>query len=335
MTETKPHDFSCQEAALRAAGVEQLRSTDGLPESIVDEWKKIVRESNNAQVMLRIPREAKIKNPIEINYCLDQKLPHLAEDHLIVAEANSQVMIVIDYRGDSDYDHEKFSHQGRSLVIAEDGAHVTVIKVQRLGFAHGHADYNIAKLGPHAVVNWFTIELGSAQASTTIVNELMGQGSRVMVTTLFLGDKDRRLEQNYEMIHYGPHSVSEIKNHGALKDQSQSCFKGTLDIKKGAKKTEAREGQRVLLLNKGVHAHAQPILLCGEDDVKANHAASAGQLEEEKLYYLMTRGLTRDDAKRMVIEGSFRPLIDEIPLAAVRDQVQQEITRRFSHGEDL
>lgn len=334
MTEFKPYDYPYQRAAIGLEEVQLLKPEDrNLPPRIAEAWAGIKRDFRNTQVILRISKGVQVKEPVYLDYGLNEDCPHLIEDNLIVAEANSQSIILMDYS--SSPGGKGLIHKGRTKVIAEPGAQVTIVKLQRMGDEAQHEDYNTALVDKDANVKWFTVELGSKTAITTICNELAGKGSEAQAMALFLRDGQRKLEQIYEMIHYGEYSNSKVQSHGALQDQSQSRFIGTLDIKKGAKKTVAEEGQQVLLLDREVHAYAQPILLCGEDDVKVNHAASAGQLEENKLYYLMARGLTHQEAKKVIIEGSFQPLVSQIPLVEVRKRVQEEIARRLSHGSDL
>lgn len=306
---------------------------EGLSPEIKGIWQEWAREDANARSLIHIPRGAQVQEPIYLDYRFSDEAPELAEDILIIAEANSQVTLLVDYS--SPWETAGVNHQGSTKVIAGPGAHVTILKLQHLSGEALNKDVNTALLAEDATVQWFTIDIGSLRGETHISNLLQGKGSQALVKTLFLGDGAREFNQIYEMIHEGSHSFSKIESQGALQDTSKSFFKGTLDIKQGAFKTVAEEGQKVLLLNPGVEAVAQPVLLCGEDDVKANHAASAGQLEENQLYYLMSRGLSRKEAKGMIIEGAFRPLLDQIPIPAVQEKVEAEIARRLNHGNQL
>lgn len=306
---------------------------DALSPELKEIWREWIRENANARSLIHIPRGVQLTEPIYLDYRFNAETPELAEDIMIVAEANAQVTLLMDYS--SDWEVAEVKHQGKTKVIARPGAHVTILKLQRLSGEAVSEDINDAQVEGDATVQWFTIDIGSRKGETHITNLLSGKGSQALIKSLFLGDGEREFKQFYEMIHEGSHSFSKIESQGALQDQSKSFFRGTLDIKPGAFKTEAEEGQKVLLLNPGVEAVAQPILLCGEDDVKANHAASAGQLEANQLYYLMSRGLSHQEAKAMIIEGAFRPLLDQIPVPAVQEKVQEEITRRLSYGKQL
>jgi len=101
-------------------------------------------------------------------------------------------------------------------------------------------------------------------------------------------------------------------------------------MKRGAKKAKGNESEVVLLLDKTVRSDAIPALWCSEDDVQANHSASAGQIDENKLYYMMSRGLSIDEAKLLMVEASFNPVIDTLPSDTMRESIRDYIGRRIS-----
>ena len=94
----------------------------------------------------------------------------------------------------------------------------------------------------------------------------------------------------YEINHIGEQSESDILVNGALKDTAKKTFKGTIDFKKGASRSKGKEEEYAILLSEKVKNVAIPILLCQEDDVEGVHAASAGKMDEEILFYIMSRG---------------------------------------------
>ncbi|MNV83713.1 FeS cluster assembly protein SufD [compost metagenome] len=122
---------------------------------------------------------------------------------------------------------------------------------------------------------------------------------------------------------------SDIETRGVLKDTSKKIFRGTLDFKKGATRSNGAEGEHVILLSPSVKSDSIPLLLCGEDDVTGAHAASVGKIDENKLFYLMSRGFNEKEAKKLIIEGSFSDIIDEIPLIELREEILDNIQRRL------
>jgi len=294
------------------------------------ELTSIVESSYNAGIVLHIPKNIEVTNVIKVDYRLDEENSLLLDYNIILAEECSKVTIVADYS--SHKGAKNLFHNGVTKVIAKAGSEINIIKLQRLDDSSYNFDSNIAIVGRDAKVNWYTIEIGSLLSATDFTTYLDERGSEATLKSLFLGDGKRKIDMSYKMVHIGANSTSDIKSHGALKDEAYSVFRGNLDLKKGAKKSVGSESQTVLLLDKKVRCDALPVLLCEEDDVRANHAASAGQLEESKLYYLMSRGLSLVEAKKLIIEGSFRPMLDQIPLEDIREIVEQEVTRRIIYG---
>jgi Fe-S cluster assembly scaffold protein SufB len=119
---------------------------------------------------------------------------------------------------------------------------------------------------------------------------------------------------------------------GALLGSSEKTFRGTLDFLEGAKGSVGRENEEVVLLSPTVRNRSVPIMLSHEDDVDGHHAVSIGKMDEEKLFYLMSRGLDLADAQRLVVEASFNPVLDRIPDEALKTEIDEHLQRRLSNG---
>ena len=134
------------------------------------------------------------------------------------------------------------------------------------------------------------------------------------------------------MIHRGARSISKIDTKGVLLDRAKKVFNGKLDFKRGARHSKGEEEEYVILLDPTVKSDSIPALLCEEDDVEGAHAVSAGQINEDKLFYLMSRGLDERESKKLIVEASFRPIIDKIPIEDLRREVKDEIERRLIYA---
>ena len=126
---------------------------------------------------------------------------------------------------------------------------------------------------------------------------------------------------NYVVTHRGIRSNSQITTRGALKGEASKVFRGTIDFKRGASKSKGAEDEYCMILSPKVKAKALPLLLCDEDDVSGEHAAASGKIDENKLFYLMSRGLDYNDARRVIIEGAFNPIIDKIVDESTRNEI--------------
>ncbi len=132
----------------------------------------------------------------------------------------------------------------------------------------------------------------------------------------------------YSVFHKGRRSESILEGRGIVKDKAKKVFRGNLKFERGSAKSKGKEEEFALLLDKGVKADSIPTLLCDEDDVIGEHAASAGSIDQNKLFYLTSRGLSPKEAEKLVILSSFKPILEKIGDKSLEEAVVEEIERR-------
>ncbi len=113
-------------------------------------------------------------------------------------------------------------------------------------------------------------------------------------------------------------------------DNSSKIFRGTIDFKRGAHGAKGREEEHNVLLSSNVRNRTVPVILCAEEDVDGQHAASIGRIDENKLFYMMSRGLSLSDAKKLIIKASFEPVTAQIPLPDIREQISNYVEERIN-----
>lgn len=311
------------------------RPMDSFPldSSAIEEFKgengrflDLARKSYNSAVNLLIPKGAVIKDPVKVDFNLDEENPTLINYNTIVAEEDSQGTLIIDYRSEEGL--EGF-HNGLTMVYAKRNSVINIIKIQRMGDQALNFDSNIGITEANGRINWISIEIGGSITSSNFSSYLRGEASESNLSSIYLGDGDRKLDLDYNMVHMGPRSISNIDTKGVLKDRSRKMFKGNLDFRQGSRLSQGVEEEYVILLDPRVKSDSIPALLSHEDDVIGEHAASAGQISEDKLFYLMSRGLDENRAKKLIVEASFRPVINQIPFENLRAIISQEVERRL------
>lgn len=293
---------------------------------VSEEFVALGEKSYNTGIFVHAPRNTKLAEPIRLEYKLNNENPIVIDNNVIVAEENSEITVVIDYTTIDDVDT---FHNGVTKVYARDNAVVNIIKVQRMNSKSYHFDSQVAYSGYGAKVNWIQVELGAKNSVTNYINNLNEENSEANISSVYLADGERTIDLSYLMNHRGRRSLSNIETRGALKDKAKKVFRGTLDFKHGASRSKGSEEEYAILLDKTVKSDAIPLLLCSEDDVEGQHAASAGQIDSDKLFYLMSRGLDEKEAKKLIIEASFAPIIDKIPLEDLRNTITEEVHRRI------
>ena len=173
------------------------------------------------------------------------------------------------------------------------------------------------------------MELGAKINGISNKSYMEEDGAEIYIWPAYLADKDRQLDLEYSLVFKGLRTVGEIQARGAVKDTARKVFRGNLYFRQGASKSEGREGEFAILLDKGVDAHSIPTLFCDEDDVIGEHSASVGKVDEAKLFYLMSRGLSESRAKKLIVESSFRPILDNIDDEMIKENLLDELERRI------
>ncbi|SNV66237.1 SufB/SufD family protein [Veillonella rodentium] len=225
--------------------------------------------------------------------------------------------------------HELTNVSYLSEYDVKDSAKVVVKKVNLLPEHVQHIEHRYTKLEDRADVEYINIEIGGSENFLNYYHDLVGQESYIVHDIAYLGNKEQKFDIAMVMSHGGKKSFSDIHNLGALSGNAKKSFRGTLDFLNGATASEGAEEDTCLLLDPTVKSVSLPLLLCKEDNVVGNHAASAGQIDHNKLFYLMSRGFSETEAKHIIVESMIRPIIDRIgdeaieeaALAAVRNKI--------------
>ena len=176
--------------------------------------------------------------------------------------------------------------------------------------------------------------LAQSQGYDKILQKSSYQGQ--VISRIMTGDFDRQAKMDffYNVAFFNHFTNGHIEANGALLDRAYKSFRDTLDFKEGSVGAVGGEEEFTLLLSEEAKSLAVPILLCHEDLVQANHAASNGKLDEDILFYLMSRGFPRSEAEGLIVESRMRPSLDRIPDEDLRESLKKVIHERIvnRHG---
>ena len=146
---------------------------------------------------------------------------------------------------------------------------------------------------------------------------------------LYFGDDDQHFDHNTSQDHIAPDTGSDLLYKGALDERSRAAFRGIIRVHPGAQRTDAYQTNRNLLLSEEARADSLPNLEIEADDVRCSHGASVGQLDSEALFYLLSRGLSRQQAERLVVLGFLGDVMARLPLGGVVEKVTRAIERKL------
>lgn len=196
------------------------------------------------------------------------------------------------------------------------------------------AEENIARkikisVGESAQVEFISADVGRGNYSADVEIDLRGDNSAADLEAVYFGDGERKLDFNYVIRQCGKNTSATMNVRGALSERCDKIFRGTLDFQRGAKGSTGRELEEVIILSPGTRNRSVPLMLAAEDEVDGHHAVSVGRLDEEKIFYLMSRGLDKSEAEKLIVEAAFNPVVEKIPDENLRGEILESLGRRL------
>ncbi|QOR83912.1 Fe-S cluster assembly protein SufD [Geobacillus stearothermophilus] len=280
----------------------------------------------NGGLFVYVPKNVEIETPLQAVYIQDEDDIALFNHVIVVAEDNSRVVFVENYIS--------ASREGNAVVnvvaevFAQANASVFFAAVDHL--AKGTTTYVNRRgiAGRDGRIEWALGLMNDGNTISENITRLVGDGSFGDTKTVAVSRGEQVQNFTTSVIHYGKHTEGTILKHGVVRDSATSIFNGIGKIEHGASKSNAEQESRVLMLSEKARGDANPILLIDEDDVMAGHAASVGRVDPIQLYYLMSRGIPRRDAERLIIHGFLAPVVEAIPIEGVKNQLIEVIERK-------
>lgn len=279
----------------------------------------------NSGAVLYVPDNVEIDQPIEGIFYQDSESDVPFNKHiLIIAGKHSKVSYL-----------ERLETYGEGSVpvtanitvevIAQAGAQIKFSAIDRLGENVTAYISRRGKLDNDAIIDWAIGVMNEGNVVADFDSDLYGKGSHADMKVVALSSGKQVQGIDTRVTNYGCNSIGNILQHGVILEKGTLTFNGIGHIIKGAKGADAQQESRVLMLSDQARSDANPILLIDENDVTAGHAASIGQVDPEDMYYLMSRGLDKATAERLVVRGFLGSVIVEIPVKEVRDEMIENI----------
>jgi Fe-S cluster assembly protein SufD len=218
------------------------------------------------------------------------------------------------------------------LVIG-DGARLEYVTTQKHHPGTRQFGTHRATIGRDGEVDWVVLGLGGTRAKSRIESYLADQGANAKVTGAYFLTGSEHADYDTTQEHAAPNTTSDLFFKGVLADHSRAVWRGVIRVDKGAQKTDAYQENRNLLLSHEAHADSIPGLEIEANDVRCTHGATIGQIDKLQLFYLMSRGLSRPQAERLIVRGFFQPILDRIGSDEVRESLAAELEARMATDE--
>jgi Fe-S cluster assembly protein SufD len=239
---------------------------------------------------------------------------------VVVAERGSKVSVLEQFSSPTDQTDQSF-HSGVVEIFVGDGAEVTYGEVQNFGPAVVTFSNKRAALQRDSTMRWVGAHLGSKLAHSHLHTTLDGPGASMEMTGAYLANGRQHLDMDSLTDHIAPHTKGDVLYRGIIRDRAHTIFQGLIKVEKQAQLTDSYLANHNLLLSPKARADSIPTLEIEANDVRCTHGATVGQLDEEQLFYMRSRGLVRADAERLIVSGFVQPVLDRIPEGGVRARV--------------
>ncbi|WP_430791188.1 Fe-S cluster assembly protein SufD [Virgibacillus flavescens] len=280
----------------------------------------------NGGIFVYVPKNVELDVPLQTVFWQEDPEVAMFNHVLVVADDNSSVTYVENYI--STNHEQKTVANIVTEVVAHNNARISFGAVDN--FAAGTTTY-VNRRGVayrDAKIDWALGQMNDGNTVSENITHLVGDNSVSNAKTVTVGRGKQIQNFTAKIVHFGKASEGYILQHGVMKDSATAIFNGIGKIEHGASKSNAEQESRVLMLSEKSRGDANPILLIDEDDVTAGHAASVGNVDPVQLYYLMSRGITQKEAERLIIHGFLAPVVNQLPIESVKNQLTQVIERK-------
>ena len=281
-------------------------------------------------VFLYVPRNVVIEQPIQAVFLSDEDEAAFSPHILIVAEPNSRVSYVDNVIGGES--GRRSVHNGIAEVFVKDGAQVDFASIHCMGREITDLTIRRAHVERDARIQWIIGQLNDGDSMSDTMSILQGRGSNSETKLICVGTGSQAINASTRAQHIGRGSASDMLTRAVMRDEATGIFNGITKIEKGATDSNGQQTERVLMLSPRARGDANPLLLIDEDEVKAGHAASVGQVNKDQIYYLMSRGIPREDAVKLIVYGFLSPIVAEIPIESVEKQLAALVERKLGHA---
>ncbi|MEK6946474.1 MAG: Fe-S cluster assembly protein SufD [Nanoarchaeota archaeon] len=273
----------------------------------------------NHGIFLYVPKNLELTEPIKVNF--DMAGMNSILHNLIIVESNAHLDFI------EQYSNKETAGEQLNVCVTEVFANTN----SKINFYHINnwtsSVYSITNIigtaDRNAAINWISGCFGGKLNRTRVDTNFDGQGSSCSNVGIFLGKGKEHIDFTTNVYHNAENTTNNILVDGILKDESSSVYRGLIKILKEGQKTNSYLANHILKLGGKTLANSIPSLKIDANDVKASHGVTVGQIDEEQLFYLMARGLSRQGAEKLIVEGFFEPVIQKIPSEELKEKIRE------------
>jgi Fe-S cluster assembly protein SufD len=276
---------------------------------------------------LYVPPAVTIELPLQTLTYLDADGAAIFPHTLIVVGQDAEVTFIDRYASPQ---LERALSVAVTEIHAGPGSRVRYVSLQEWGEGVTHLGIVRTRLSRDVDFRSVAVGFGASLARAEAESVLAEPGGSSEMLGIFFADGTQHFDHRSEQEHVAPNCTSDLLYKGALRDSSRGVYSGWVHVRKEAQRTNAMQTSRNILLSEHAFARSIPNLEIEANDVRCGHAASVGPVEEEQLFYLMSRGIPRHEAQRLIVFGFFNEVLQRIPVVEVRDSVSHAIEQELA-----
>ena len=271
-----------------------------------DKFTALNNAAFNSGIFIHIPKNVILDNPIHLVSCLSEDGISTISRNIIFADESSKATIVQELYSPKAQKQQAYLELLNTTVAAN--AHLDITTLQMMDQSTVNFSTRRTDLAQDAKVNWYSGLFGSLLSRYKIEYFLNGTGASANDSEVVFGNNEQDFDIQTNVNHLSPATEGRVVEKSILRNKAKSLFKGMIRIKENASKSNSFLSGRSILLDKDAKSDAIPGLEIFTNDVKATHSASVAQIDEEQIFYLQTRCLSKEEAERTIVEGFLEPL---------------------------
>ena len=293
-----------------------------------DRFAAIAGALANTGIVLYIPRGVQIEQPLHsVLWGPGKNLAYLS--HLLIwVDDGASVTYVHESASNTEKGAQSF-HDGIVEIRVGNGASLRFVELQSWGEHVWNFSHERVKVERDGNLDWIFGAIGSHLTKNFSDLDLVGQGATGRMSGFYFTDHDQHLDHDTQQNHLAPNTTSDLLFKGALQDKSRSVWQGMIYVAPGAMKTDGYQANRNLVISPKARADSIPGLEILADDVRCTHGATVGKIDAEQVFYLLSRGIPKEEAERLIVEGFFDPIMQRIPFEGVQKRFQLAIHEKM------
>ena len=334
-----PLDWAQEKDRVDAEGVEVLSWDDALEEhgdlieeqfgSVVDPQRDYLTALStalfSAGTVIYVP-EGVAAEDVKIRTRMNSR--SLFNYTLVVAEESASVTILERQTTGEEIDGDRY-YSGVVEAIAGENAHIQYGALQNLSEETYNYQVKRGHAGTYGQVNWIEGNIGTRMTKTSVETRLLGDSSESTIVGAFFGHEDQHFDLASRVWHEAEHTTADLVTRGVLDDGARSVYEGVQDVGQEAWDTNSYQRENTLMLSDESEADASPKLIINNHDTEASHSATVGQVDQEDLLYMTSRGIGEEQATNMLVEGFFVPVLEEVAVDELREDLEDLVAERL------